>query len=196
MKCREASIRISLHVGEDLPVSEVPALESHLEACTLCEAEYESYASARDALFLLKDEFSGSTSLWEGIVDQLEESSTSVHAVSSGGAWSRRPLFSTAIAAALLIGVTVPIWMLSGGGGMNPVGLAEQAALTDINLNLGDSADSIAVQDSTEFKNPKVEAVSDQETLDFLERIRGKVFIQDSDSPIAVSYSDANRGEH
>ena len=78
MKCREASIRISLHVGEDLPVSEVPALESHLEACTLCEAEYESYASARDALFLLKDEFSGSTSLWEGIVDQLEESSTSV----------------------------------------------------------------------------------------------------------------------
>jgi hypothetical protein len=86
--------------------------------------------------------------------------------------------------------------MLSGGGGMNPVGLAEQAALTDINLNLGDSADSIAVQDSTEFKNPKVEAVSDQETLDFLERIRGKVFIQDSDSPIAVSYSDANRGEH
>lgn len=196
MKCREASIRISLHVGDDLPASEVPALESHLEACTLCEAEYESYASARDALFLLKDEFSGSTSLWEGIVDQLEESSTSVHAISSGRAWYRRPLFSTAIAAALLIGVTVPIWMPSGGGGVNPVGLAEQAALTEINLKLGDPADSLTVQDATGFGSPKVEAVSNQETLDFLERNRGKVFLQDSDSPIAVSHSDANRGSH
>ncbi|MDA0666263.1 MAG: hypothetical protein O3A95_01625 [Planctomycetota bacterium] len=195
MKCREASIQISLHVGDDLPASEVPELESHLETCPLCEAEYESYASARDALFLLKDEFSGSTSLWEGIEGQLEASGTPVHAISNGRAWYRRPMFSSAMAAALLIGITVPMWM-SNADGVNSVDLAEHAALTEVNLNLGNPADSIAIQDPTEFESPVVEMVSDQETLDFLERNLGKVFIQDADSPISVSYSDSNRGSH
>lgn len=197
MKCREASIQISLHVGDDLPASEVATLESHLATCSLCEAEYESYASARDALFLLKDEYSGSTSLWEGIHEQLEDSSTPVHAISSGRAWYRRPMFSTAMAAALVIGVTVPMWMSNaGGGGVSPVDLAEHAALSDVNLNLGNPADSIAIPNPGEFESPEVEAVSDQETLDFLERNKGKVFIQDPDSPISVSHSDSNRGSH
>ena len=197
MKCREATIQISLHVGDDLPASEVPALESHLESCSLCEAEYDSYASARDALFLLKDEYSGSTSLWAGIDEQLEESSTPVHAISNGRAWYRRRMFSTAMAAALVIGVTVPMWMSNAsGGGINPVDLAEHAALSDVNLNLGNPSDSIDIPSPSEFESPEVESVSTQETLDFLERNQGKVFIQDPDSPISVSHSDSNRGSH
>lgn len=193
MKCREATIQISLHVGDDLPASEVPALESHLESCSLCEAEYDSYASARDALFLLKDEYSGSTSLWAGIDEQLEVTSTPVHAISSGRAWYRRPMFSTAMAAALVMGVTAPMWMSNG---VNPVDLAEHAALSDVNLNLGNPSDSIDIQNPSEFESPEVVSVPDQETIDFLERNQGKVFIQDPDSPISVSHSDSNRGSH
>ncbi|PCJ53868.1 MAG: hypothetical protein COA70_06820 [Planctomycetota bacterium] len=196
MKCREASIQISLHVGDDLPASEVPTLEAHLETCTMCEAEYESYASARDALFLLKDEYSGSTSLWDEIEEQLEDSAIPMHAATGGRAWYRRPMFSTAMAAALLVGISIPVWMSNAGGGVNPVDLAEHAALSDVNLNLGNPADSIAITNPSDFESPELEAVSDEETSDFFERYLGKVFIQDPDSPIAVSHSDSNRGSH
>jgi len=196
VKCREASIQISLHVGDDLPASEVPILEAHLETCTMCEAEYESYASARDALFLLKDEYSGSTSLWEGIEEQLEESTIPMHTATGGRAWYRRPMFSTAMAAALLVGVSIPMWMANGGGGVSPVDMVEHAALSDVNLNLGNPADSIAITDPSDFESAELESVSNQETSDFLERNLGKVFIQDPDSPIAVSHSDSNRGSH
>lgn len=196
MKCREATIQISLHVGDDLPASEVPALEAHLETCSLCESEYESYASARDALFLLKDEYSGSTSLWEGIEEQIGEGSISVHSTAGGRAWYRHPLFSTAMAAALLVGVTAPMWWSSFGSGVSPAGLAEHAGLTEVNLNMGSPGDSIAISEPGEFESPVVETVSDQETLDFLDRNQGKVLIQDPESPIAVSLTNPNRGSY
>ena len=188
MNCREASIRISLHVGDDLPASEVPALEAHLEHCAICEAEYESYAGARDALFLLKDEVAGSTDLWQGIEAQLDLQPS---ADGTGGArrpWYRHPLFVSAMAAALLIGVTSPLWRPMAEHGP-PVGdLVEHALLPAVGASV------LPVVDFG--SSPEVESVPSQETLDFLDRNQGRGLLDLDDSLFAVPVSNPNRGAY
>lgn len=207
MNCQEASIQISLHVGDDLPAADVPSLEAHLERCALCESEYESYASARDALFLIKDEFSGSTDLWAGIDAQLGLDNPSGVEKTAGRAWYRHPVFSSAVAAALLIGVTSPLWK---SGSLTPgsaADFAENAALsTSSSFSLGDGlpgvggdAEGPLAHEVPEF-GPEIESVPQGDTFDFMEREHGNgLLLEDGDlnNPlIAVPVSNPNRGSY
>ncbi len=112
MNCREASIQISLHVGDDLPSAEVPVLEGHLESCAVCQVEYESYASARDALQMLKGESMGTTNLWGDLEAQLD---TATEEVGGGKRWYSRPVWAS-LAAAMVLVVTAQFWMPFGSG--------------------------------------------------------------------------------
>lgn len=207
MNCQEASIQISLHVGDDLPAADVPALESHLERCALCESEYESYASARDALFLIKDEFSGSTDLWAGIDSQLDLEDHGRLQKTAGRVWYRHPMFASAVAAALLIGVTSPLWKSGSLGPSSAAEFAENAALSSSSSfslgdglpGVGEDADGPVAHEVPEF-GPEVESVSPLETLDFMERNQGNgLLLEDGDlnNPlIAVPVSNPNRGSY
>jgi hypothetical protein len=132
MNCREASIQISLHVGDDLPQVEVPMLEEHLEHCAVCQVEYESYASARDALQLLQGELVASTTLWGDLEAQLD---TVAPALGSGRNWARRPLW-TALAAVLLLAVSAQFWFPTRHTLENAVN-SGNAAMQDLNVGLG-----------------------------------------------------------
>jgi len=132
MNCREASIQISLHVGDDLPAAEVLILEEHLEHCALCQVEYESYASARDALQILKGELVATTDLWGALEAQLDAVTP---VLASGRNWSRRPLW-TALAAALLLAVTAQFWFPTRHALENAVN-SGNAAVQDLNVGLG-----------------------------------------------------------
>ncbi|MDP7063272.1 MAG: hypothetical protein QF489_10135 [Planctomycetota bacterium] len=81
-------------------------LEKHLEACAVCQVEYESYASARDALQALKGEPMGTTNLWGDLEAQLD-------AVTSEPVdrkhWFHRPVW-VGLAAAMALVVTVQLW--------------------------------------------------------------------------------------
>ncbi|MGB0952462.1 MAG: anti-sigma factor family protein, partial [Planctomycetota bacterium] len=139
MNCREASVQISLHVGDDLPAADVPALENHLEQCALCESDYESYASARDALQLVADEYSGTTDLWGEIESQIGADQGAGSAASTAKrAWYRHPVFASGMAAALLIAASSPFWSGAKSAGEAAVGeLAESASVPGLNVGLG-----------------------------------------------------------
>ena len=107
MNCREASIQISLHVGDDLPEVDVPVLEQHLESCAVCQVEYESYASARDALMSLKGDSVALTNLWSELESQLDDAPA---ALGRGRRWRSRPLWA-ALAAALVLAVSAQFWL-------------------------------------------------------------------------------------
>jgi hypothetical protein len=77
MKCLDACELIPLYVGDDLGSDAIAnelaiALEAHLDSCKICEAEYVSYADARQALLEAKG-FDGAAldSLWHEIESQL-----------------------------------------------------------------------------------------------------------------------------
>ncbi|MHC4823972.1 MAG: anti-sigma factor family protein [Planctomycetota bacterium] len=202
MNCQEASIQISLHVGDDLPAADVPALESHLERCAICESEYESYASARDALFLIKDEFSGSTSLWAEIDAQMDQEGQLGPRKSAGRAWYRHPMFASAVAAALMIGITSPLWKSASLGSSSPAELAENAALSGTGFSLGDGMPGVG-EDAVgpvAHEVPEVESVPLQEAFDFMERNQGKGLLFEDADPnnplIAVPVSNPNRGSY
>lgn len=110
MNCREASIQISLHVGDDLPSAEVPTLEEHLESCAVCQVEYESYASARDALQMLKGESMGTTNLWGDLEAQLD---AATEETGGGKRWYARPAWA-ALAAAMVLAVSAQFWLPMG----------------------------------------------------------------------------------
>ncbi len=190
MNCRQASIQISLHVGDDLPAADVPALEAHLEHCALCEAEYESYASARDALFLLKEEMTEEFHLWDEVEAALEQSQTRARP------WYRRPFFAAGLAAALMLAVW-PLWKAP----KNP-----QTDLVTHSVLQTSSSPAVATQVQTvgaqtpwaaRALTPESELVPTQEVLDFLNRSQGKgLLLQDSNyhqSLIAVPVSNPTR---
>lgn len=195
MNCREASVQISLHVGDDLPAADVPALESHLEHCALCEADYESYASARDALQLVAEEYSGTTDLWDGIASQLGGSQGGSHASTTKRAWYRHPVFATGMAAALLIAASSPFWSGAKPAAEAMTDMVESAAMPAANVNVG-----LGIPDVTPMAGPLaipatedgVESVDPSETRDFLEEsTQGRGMLQ-GEEVIAVPVS--NRG--
>lgn len=202
MNCREASVQISLHVGDDLPAADVPALESHLEHCALCESDYESYASARDALQLVADEYSGTTDLWGEIESQIGAGqSTGSAATSTKRAWYRHPVFASGMAAALLIAASSPFWSDAKSAGEAAVGeLAESASMPAMNVGLG-------IPDVTPGTGPlaitpadvPTESVEFSDTVDLLESFRGRGLLQADEDPnalLAVPVSNPNRGAH
>ena len=132
MNCREASIQISLHVGDDLPAAEVAPLEEHLEHCAVCQVEYESYASARDALQSLKGESMATTNLWGELEAQLD-SATPV--LGTGRRWGSRPLW-TALAAALVLAVSAQFWLPTSLN-TDAVKTPGSSSLQDLNVGLG-----------------------------------------------------------
>lgn len=200
MNCREASVQISLHVGDDLPAADVPALESHLEQCALCESDYESYASARDALQLVADEYSGTTDLWGEIESQLVGSTGAAAATSSKRVWYRHPVFASGMAAALLIAASSPFWSDAKSAGEAAVTeMAESAGMPGVNVGLGipDVTPSAGPMAITPTEIPS-ESVDPNETRDFLESMQGRGMVQDGEDPssfIAVPVSNPNRGE-
>ena len=106
MECREAEELIPLHVGDDLTEQEAGALEEHLEGCALCEAEYASYARAREALLLLAgDEAPLAPPLWSSVAEGLDAPD-----VRPAGRL-RRMAAGFGIAAALAIGASAPLWL-------------------------------------------------------------------------------------
>jgi len=131
VNCREASIQISLHVGDDLPAAEVAPLEEHLEHCAVCQVEYESYASARDSLQLLKGESMASSNLWGELESQLDDAKP----VLDGGRRWGRPVW-TAIAAALVLAVSMRFWLPTDTG-VEDVVNPGSAALGNINVGIG-----------------------------------------------------------
>lgn len=203
MNCREASVQISLHVGDDLPAADVPALEGHLEHCAICEAEYESYASARDALLLVADEYSGTTDLWGEIESQL----VGAPAAGPKRAWYRLPLFASGMAAALLIAASSPFWgdLKSSSNPMQE--MVESAAVPTMHgepLNI-----SLGIPDVTPANGslaipplqPGVDNVNVdlQDTRNFLESTQGRGLLQPGMQPdphTAVPVSNPNRGAY
>lgn len=152
MNCRDAQELIPLHVGDDLPVADAEALEGHLENCALCEADYGRYAQAREDLLLLRDEEAPTAPpLWASVADGLLERPTAAEPptpTSRRGALLRA-LWRGGLAAALLVGVTAPIW-LPEADPMQPAEGGELAAGED--------------------NGPRVQPVSPEELRDFLHR--------------------------
>lgn len=132
MNCREADELIPLHVGDDLTEQEATALEEHLEGCPLCEAEYASYARAREALLLLADdEAPMAPPLWASVAEGLD-----VPAVRPAGRM-RRMAAAFGIAAALAVGASAPLWLPRAGtaepdGGAMAAGEDEGPDVTDV----------------------------------------------------------------
>jgi hypothetical protein len=160
MNCREATIQISLHVGDDLPSSEVPALEEHLEQCAVCQVEYESYASARDALRSLKGEYCGTTDLWNDLEAQLD----STPAAAPARSWYRRPLWA-ALAAVMVLAVSLQFWMPQGSAQDAAGAAIGNSAVPNLNVGLGipDVTPAVAAEDG-----PESEATTFENILDVL----------------------------
>jgi hypothetical protein len=107
MHCRDAEELIALHVGDDLAEHEAAALEGHLEGCALCEADYASFARAREALLMLREEEAPlAPPLWSAVAEGLD---APVAAAPAGRL--RRMAVGFGIAAALAIGASAPLWL-------------------------------------------------------------------------------------
>ena len=122
MQCRDAQELIPLHVGDDLTSAEAAPLEQHLEGCVLCEAEYASFARAREALLVLRDEETPlAPPLWSAVSEGL--AATTLPPVPR----LRRSWVGIGIAAALAIGASAPLWLPLGSGAttVTPETLAE-----------------------------------------------------------------------
>lgn len=157
MNCREAAIQISLHVGDDLPPSEVPVLEEHLEACAVCQMEYDSYASARDALLELKEEGSLAVDLWADLEGQLADAKPAPRR----SLW-RRPWVG-GMAAALALALGVQMWL--PGDSSEPSDAVASGTNLNVGLGLPDVTPSAAVDGEG---NPLTIPASLQEMLDVL----------------------------
>jgi hypothetical protein len=183
VNCREASIQISLHVGDDLPSAEVPTLEEHLEGCAVCQVEYESYASARDALQMLKGESMGTTNLWGDLEAQLDAATAET---GGGKRWYSRPVWAS-IAAAMVLTVTAQFWMPFGSATdvANTVANSTGSnALTSINVGIGQPG---VGPDAIEDEGPQSEPASYD---DFRELMRGRQdqsSLEDLDDPMIAA---------
>lgn len=182
MNCREASIQISLHVGDDLPEAEVAPLEEHLEHCAVCQVEYESYASARDALQMLKGESMATTNLWGELEAQLD---TATPVLGSSRRWGSRPLW-TALAAALVLAVSAQFWL--------PTNLNTDAVTTpgstslQQDLKVGLVGLPVDYSDTETGQGPQSEEVPAEDIFDIL-RGPGEMVIdeEDLDNPMIAA---------
>jgi anti-sigma factor RsiW len=173
MICRDAQELIPLHVGDDLPAGEAEPLEAHLEDCVLCEAEYMSYAQARAALLLLRGEEAPTAApLWAAVADGLDGSPSLEIAPRRRGVL--RMLIRGGIAAALLVGVTAPLWLPQDDSSSNTTG--ETA--------------------SSEDSGPRVEPVSPEDLREFLNSFSGTIPAPDGEEGDTVLMAPANnRGQ-
>lgn len=119
IQCRQAAELIPLHVGDDLPSEEAGLLESHLDSCALCVAEYESYAAARSALLELREGMPARGSLWAGVARGLDEQRPAAAAPPAPRARPGRWIAwsSLALAAALALMVVPPFLKAPAAGG-------------------------------------------------------------------------------
>lgn len=157
MNCRDTAELIPLHVGDDLPNEEAARLESHLENCALCSAEYASFAGAREALLSLREEMPSRGSLWAGLSMSL-----------TGPASVQTP-------AAALTGITQPRrgprWMLWSS-------LAAAAAVVAFLPSVLDGWDSATDQKSAGGElgptaSREIQATTPEELREFLLRTGG-----------------------
>lgn len=173
MNCRDAQDLIPLHVGDDLPAGEAEPLEAHLENCVLCEAEYMSFAQAREALLLLRGEEAPTAApLWVAVADGIDESPTVGVAPRRRGVLQM--LVRGGIAAALLVGVTAPLWLPQDATPSN---------------SSGETA-------SSEDSGPRVEPVSPEDLREFLNSLSGTIPAPDGEEDDTVLMAPAsNRGQ-
>ncbi len=173
MNCRDAQELIPLHVGDDLPAGEAEPLEAHLENCVLCEAEYVSFAQAREALLLLRGEEAPTAApLWSAVADGLEDGS--VLEIAPRRRNVLQMIVRGGIAAALLIGVTAPLWLPQD---------------TEPSGNNGETAVS-------EDDGPRIQPVSPEELREFLNSLSGTIPAPDGEDEDTVVMTPANnRGQ-
>lgn len=169
MNCRDAQELIPLHVGDDLPAGEAEPLEGHLENCVLCEAEYMSFAQAREALLLLRGEEAPSAApLWGAVAVGLEDDAIMEASPRRRGVL--RMIGRGAIAAALLVGVTTPIWLPQDA---TPSGNGGETAIS-------------------EDSGPRIEQATPEELREFLNSLSGTI-PEDEDTVLMAPAS--NRGQ-
>jgi hypothetical protein len=111
-------------------------------------------------------------------------------------------MFASAVAAALMIGITSPLWKSASLGSSSPAELAENAALSGTGFSLGDGMPGVG-EDAVgpvAHEVPEVESVPLQEAFDFMERNQGKGLLFEDADPnnplIAVPVSNPNRGSY
>lgn len=208
MNCREATVFISLHVGDDLPEEQVGALESHLESCALCEAEYESYAASRTALLGLREDFlalpgqdgTPGNSLWDDLSAQLEPAT---QAAASGGGrllgWSRHPLFRGGLAAAVLAVASAPLWWNWGSAPQNtttPGNHSVRPLMAGVDFGGAGEDRGLSGQPLQQLQDdgltPARESVHPNVVSDFMQRNQGKGLLLDSQAPVPIAVPVGN----
>lgn len=183
MNCREASIQISLHVGDDLPEAEVTPLEDHLEHCAVCQVEYESYASARDALQSLKGESMATTNLWSELEAQLDKTAP---VLGTGRRWGSRPLW-TALAAALVLAVSAQFWLPTSLN-TDSITTPGSSSLQDISVGVGVGQVGVGPDTLADIEDPQSEQVPSEDIFDIL-RGAGEPVLdeEDLDNPMIAA---------
>ncbi len=79
MNCFTCERNLSAYLDDELPMDERIELESHLDACEICRAEFESHQMAWEMAHQVHAE-AAPEGLWEGIADELPDD----HASTSG----------------------------------------------------------------------------------------------------------------
>jgi len=219
VNCREATVFISLHVGDDLPPEQVTALEEHLESCALCDAEYESYAASRDALLSLREDFLAlpghegvpGASLWEELHVKLEPQERQAAATVGGGGvrrWHQHPFLRGGLAAAVLALLSAPMWM-DWSGANNPSGsdLGDfRPLLAGVDLSGVAEDRGLEGQPLQELRadglGPATESVNPRELREFLQLNQGNGLLLSEQAlnpaniAVPVSNPNPNRGSY